>query len=72
MSKIVGLVGNLRAGSYNGSLMRNATFGAPEGLSVSLFDVIGDIPLYCQDEETQGLPDSVTSMSEAIRQLVAC
>lgn len=47
--------------------MRNAATAAQKGISVSLLDGLGEIPLYNQDEEVEGLPRAVTSMAEKIR-----
>ena len=39
----------------------------PKACPVSLLDGIGEIPLYNEDEEAEGLSGAVTSMAEAIR-----
>jgi chromate reductase, NAD(P)H dehydrogenase (quinone) len=66
MTKLVGLSGSLRQASYNSALLRAATGLMPEG-SELVVDTIRGVPLYDGDlEETQGIPERVTALKEAI------
>lgn len=47
--RVLGIAGSLRAGSYNRALLRAAIELAPEGMSISAFDRIGDLPHYNAD-----------------------
>lgn len=61
-ANILMISGSLRAGSFNTQLLQAAKALAPEGLTLSLFD-LADIPLYNAD---LGTPDSVLAMRAAI------
>lgn len=63
MTKILGLSGSLRAGSYNTMLMNEAirAFGPDH---YQLADL--RLPLYDGDLESQGIPAEVTSLCEQI------
>lgn len=66
MTRIVGLSGSLRNGSFNTALLRVAAGLMPEGASLSVETMRG-IPLYDADVESRdGLPDAVTSLKEKI------
>jgi NAD(P)H-dependent FMN reductase len=59
MTKIFGLSGSLRAGSYNAGLLRAAAKVAPEGTEVTIGTIRG-VPLYDGDvEAATGLPAEV-------------
>lgn len=62
--RILGVSGSLRAGSYNTSLLRAAAEVAPEGVSVELWEGIGELPLYDQDLEDGEVPASVRRLRE--------
>ncbi|MCA8889598.1 MAG: NAD(P)H-dependent oxidoreductase, partial [Parvularculaceae bacterium] len=66
MTRLLGLSGSLRKGSFNSALLRNAAELAPDGVSFDIRTLHG-IPLYNADEEAaHGLPDAVASLKEAI------
>ncbi len=66
MTKILGLSGSLRRGSYNTALLRAAHELAPEGVDLEVGSIAG-IPLYDGDVESeQGLPAAVTALKEKI------
>jgi len=65
MTKIVGLSGSLRAGSYNTMLLRAAAALAPEGTVIEVATIEG-IPLYNADVEEDGIPEAVTALRERI------
>ena len=63
---VVGIAGSLRRESYNRALLEAAVEAAPEGLRVSVFDRLGEIPLYDADLEAEGDPASVTALKQVI------
>lgn len=67
MTKILGLPGSLRRGSYNAALLQAAAELAPSGVSVELGSISG-IPLYNADvEQSEGIPDAVEALKSRIR-----
>jgi len=66
MTKIVGISGSLREGSFNAGLLRAAAESVPEGSSLSVNSIRG-IPLYNGDaEEKDGIPPKVTELKKLI------
>ncbi len=65
MTKIVGISGSLRSGSYNSMLLRAAAGVTPAGTTLEIATIEG-IPLYSEDLEVQGIPDAVTALRERI------
>src|SRR5262245_52864430 len=66
MSKIVGVCGSLRSGSFNMMLLRALAAAAPQGTTVEIAS-IREIPLYDGDVETSiGVPDAVQRLKESI------
>jgi chromate reductase len=65
--RILGFAGSLRRASYNRGLIRAAGESAATGIIVEVFD-LHDIPLYNQDVEDAGEPESVVAFKEAIAQ----
>jgi chromate reductase len=65
---VCGIAGSLRRGSYNRSLLRAAVELAPEGMSITIFERLGDVPLYDADVEAQGEPEAVVALKSAIRE----
>ncbi len=63
--RIVGLVGSLRRGSFNRSLMRAAQGAAPEGVAIEAFS-LADVPFYDGDLEAEGDPTPVRALKSAI------
>jgi chromate reductase len=65
MSKVIGLSGSLRRGSYNSALLRAAVEMAPPGCEIEIGS-IRDIPLYDADLDAQGQPAAVLALKEKI------
>lgn len=66
MTRLLGISGSLRTGSFNTALLRNAAGLVPEGVSLEIRTLHG-IPLYDADAEAaSGLPDAVVDLKEAI------
>lgn len=66
--KVLGIAGSLRKASYNRALLRAAQELAPEGMTIEIYEGIGDIPLYNGDVEAQGFPEPVERFKKAIRE----
>lgn len=66
MTKIIGIAGSLRAGSYNKALLRAAAALMPPGATLETGSIQG-IPLYDGDVETnQGIPAAVEQLKDLI------
>lgn len=67
MTRILGISGSLRAGSFNTALLRAAQRLAPEGVTIEIATLHG-IPLYDGDEETaSGIPAAVEALKARIQ-----
>jgi NAD(P)H-dependent FMN reductase len=66
VTKLIGLSGSLRQGSFNSALLRAATGLMPAGAELAVGTIRG-IPLYDGDvEAAEGIPEPVTALKEAI------
>jgi len=66
MTRIIGIAGSLRQGSYNAALLRNAVELAPDGCSLEIA-TIKDIPLYDGDLESKnGIPAPVAALKDRV------
>lgn len=65
--KFLGLCGSLRKGSFNRSLLHAYGEVLPEGVTMTVFDRLGEFPLYNQDVEAQGAPEVVSAFKDAIK-----
>ncbi len=64
--KVLALVGSLRASSINRQIARLAAEVAPEGVSVAVFEGLGNLPFYNEEIDTpSGVPASVTALRDA-------
>jgi NAD(P)H-dependent FMN reductase len=59
------LLGSLRKESINRQLTELATEVAPAGVRVTLFDGLGDLPLYNEDIDTDDAPEAVAAFRAA-------
>jgi hypothetical protein len=66
MTQIVALVGSLRAGSINRQLTEAAVQHAPEGIELSVFDGIVDLPFYNEDIDGDTPPEAAVAFRRAI------
>src|SRR5271157_900177 len=53
-TRILALVGSLRAGSYNRQLAEAAVRHAPDGIAVDIFDDLADVAFYNEDIDRPG------------------
>jgi chromate reductase, NAD(P)H dehydrogenase (quinone) len=65
MTKLLGVAGSLRRGSFNAALLRAATELMPAGASLETGTIQG-IPLYDFDIEQQGIPPAVVRLKEQL------
>ncbi|MBF6446434.1 MULTISPECIES: NAD(P)H-dependent oxidoreductase [Nocardia] len=67
-TRILALVGSLRAGSINRQLAEAAAQTAPEGVEVDIYDGLGNVPFYNEDID---VPGRVPAPAQALRDAVA-
>jgi len=67
VTRILGISGSLREGSYNTALLRAAAELLPPGVEIEEFD-LSPIPLYNGDVEATGDPAPVTALRAAVRE----
>lgn len=66
MTRILGISGSLRAGSFNTALLRAAQRAAGDGIDLDIATLHG-IPLYDGDvEANEGIPDAVAALKDRI------
>lgn len=63
------LVGSLRAASINRQLAELAVESAPEGVTLQVFDRLGELPLYNEDIDTDDIDNG--DLAEPVRALRA-
>lgn len=67
-TRILALVGSLRAASVNRQLAEAAVQTAPEGVEITIYQGLADIPFYNEDLD---VPGSVPAAAQALRDAVA-
>ena len=65
--KVLALVGSLRAASINRQLAELAAETAPEGVAVTVFEGLGDLPFYNEDIDNENVPASVVGAARGRR-----
>jgi chromate reductase, NAD(P)H dehydrogenase (quinone) len=65
VTRLLGISGSLRRGSYNAALLRAATRLMPEEATLEVASIRG-IPLYDADVESQGIPATVAQLKDAV------
>ena len=63
--KVLVLVGSLRAASVNRQLAELAVESAPDGVSLQLFDRLGELPFYNEDIDNEKVAESVVALRAA-------
>ena len=63
--KVLVLVGSLRAASINRQLAELAAETAPDGVSLQLFDRLGELPFYNEDIDGDHAPEPVVALRAA-------
>jgi NAD(P)H-dependent FMN reductase len=63
--KVLVLLGSLRAASINRQLAELAVETAPEGVSLQLFDRLGELPFYNEDIDNHVVAEPVTALRAA-------
>lgn len=64
--RIVGMPGSLRAGSVNRQVLAAAGFVLPEGVTLEMFEGLGDLPLFNEDIEGEPAHPAVGNLQQAI------
>ena len=64
--KVLGVVGSLRANSFNGALLNATKNFFPDWVEFETFD-ISEIPHYNQDVEDSGIPEIVSGVKQKVR-----
>ena len=64
--KVLALVGSLRAASVNRQIAELATEVAPDGIAVTVFEGLGELPFYNEDIDNEAdVPAAVTALRAA-------
>jgi NAD(P)H-dependent FMN reductase len=63
--KVLVLLGSLRAASINRQLAELAIESAPDGISLQLFDRLGELPFYNEDIDTEDVAEPVVALRAA-------
>jgi NAD(P)H-dependent FMN reductase len=64
-TKVLVLLGSLRAGSINRQLAELALESAPDGVRLELFDRLGELPFYNEDVDTESVAEAVKALRAA-------
>jgi chromate reductase len=66
LTKILGISGSLRRGSYNTRLLEAAAELLPEGVELELYDGLKEVPPYDEDDDVEPAPEPVARLRETI------
>ncbi|WP_137873970.1 NADPH-dependent FMN reductase [Rhodococcus sp. Q] len=64
-TRVLVLVGSLRAASVNRQLAETAVHGAPEGAEVVIYEGLGDVPFYNEDTDNGDVAPAVAALRAA-------
>lgn len=64
-TNVLVLLGSLRAASINRQLAELAVESAPDGVSLQLFDRLGELPFYNEDIDNESAPEPVVALRAA-------
>ncbi|CAM3764041.1 NAD(P)H-dependent oxidoreductase [Mycobacterium frederiksbergense] len=64
-TNVLVLVGSLRAASINKQLAELAVESAPEGVTLQVFDRLGELPHYNEDIDNEDVPEPVQALRGA-------
>lgn len=66
--RVLGIAGSLRRASFNAAALRAAQELAPAGMTIDIYDRLGDIPLYNEDSRgEQAFPPAVQDLRARIK-----
>lgn len=68
MTHVLVLLGSLRAASVNRQLAELAVEVAPDGVTLTLFDRLGELPFYNEDIDSEDVAEPVTALRRAAAQ----
>jgi chromate reductase len=60
--QILGISGSLRAGSYNTQLLGEAAKELPDGVALRLYEGLGEVPPYDEDDDREPAPPAVARL----------
>jgi NAD(P)H-dependent FMN reductase len=63
---VLALIGSLRAASVNRQIAQLAADHAPDGVGVTLYDGLGDVPFYNEDMDGPDAPAAATKLRVAV------
>jgi NAD(P)H-dependent FMN reductase len=63
---VLALVGSLRAASVNRQIAEVASENGPDGISVAVYDGLGDVPFYNEDIDGADAPVSARNLRAAV------
>src|ERR1700736_2317494 len=63
---VLALVGSLRAASVNRQIAEVASENGPDGISVAVYDGLGDVPFYNEDIDGADAPVAARSLRAAV------
>jgi NAD(P)H-dependent FMN reductase len=67
-TRILALVGSLRADSYNRQLAEAAVKHAPDGIDVEIFEGLAEVPFYNEDlDQPAPVPDAAQVLRNAVQ-----
>ncbi|MCX2934977.1 NAD(P)H-dependent oxidoreductase [Mycobacterium sp. CVI_P3] len=66
--KVLTLVGSLRAASINRQLAELAAESAPDGVALTVYDGLGELPFYNEDIDNDAAPAEVVALRAAAAQ----